>query len=327
VRAAGFACAGAVAVALSAFSLQGRGEDAPEADPAVALPSAAVPSPTPAEGSTAGPAKGSTQAEPAPASATGAAVAAAPVAPTPSPAPGTTLGRADGGGTPTENRSRRGRRSFRNDFEDLPLFAEWVPPEGPVRIALQAGHWRSAEAPDELSDLRNNGANAAGKAEWEVNLEIARRTAARLEAMGYAVDILPTTVPPSYRAHLFIAIHADGALDPAASGYRVAAPRRDPTQKAAGFVELLERTYAEATGLKRLGTVTRRMQAYYAFNSRRYRHALHPMTIGVIIETGFLTSPSDRRLIVDDPDRVARGIAEAVRQFPLTPPPNGDEAR
>jgi N-acetylmuramoyl-L-alanine amidase len=65
------------------------------------------------------------------------------------------------------------------------------------------------------------------------------------------------------------------------------------------------------------------MQAYYAFNSRRYQHALHPMTIGVIIETGFLTSASDRRLIVNDPDRVAKGIADAVTQFPLTPPPNG----
>jgi N-acetylmuramoyl-L-alanine amidase len=205
------------------------------------------------------------------------------------------------------------------------VFAEWIPPEGPVRIGLQAGHWKSAEVPDYLSDLRNNGANGGGKAEWEVNLAIARRTAALLESKGYVVDVLPATVPPAYRAHLFIAIHADGALDPAATGYRVAAPRRDPTQKAAGFVDLLERTYADATGLKKLPTVTRRMQAYYAFNSRRYQHALHPMTIGVIIETGFLTSASDRRLIVNDPDRVARGIADAVLQFPLTPPPNGNQ--
>jgi N-acetylmuramoyl-L-alanine amidase len=207
------------------------------------------------------------------------------------------------------------------------VFAEWVPPEGPVRIGLQAGHWKAAEVPDYLSDLRSNGTNGGGKAEWEVNLEIAKRTAGRLEKLGYVVDVLPTTVPPAYRAHLFIAIHADGALDPAATGYRVAAPRRDPTQKAAGFVDLLERTYAEATGLKKLPTVTRRMQAYYAFNSRRYQHALHPMTIGVIIETGFLTSAADRRLIVNDPDRVAKGIADAVAQFPLTPPPNGRAPR
>jgi hypothetical protein len=45
------------------------------------------------------------------------------------------------------------------------------------------------------------------------------------------------------------------------------------------------------------------------------------MTIGVILETGFLTSAADRRVIVDDPDRAARGIVAAVAAFPLTPPP------
>jgi N-acetylmuramoyl-L-alanine amidase len=86
-------------------------------------------------------------------------------------------------------------------------------------------------------------------------------------------------------------------------------------------VELLEERYGKETGLKQLPTVTRRMQNYYAFNFRRYEHALHPMTIGVIIETGFLTSPTDRRVIVDDPERAARGIVEAVKAFPVTPPP------
>ena len=81
---------------------------------------------------------------------------------------------------------------------------------------------------------------------------------------------------------------------------------------------MLEERYGEATGLKRLPTVTRRMQNYYAFNYRRYEHALHPMTIGVILETGFLTSPVDRQLIVEDHDRVARGIVDAVLAFPET---------
>jgi N-acetylmuramoyl-L-alanine amidase len=45
------------------------------------------------------------------------------------------------------------------------------------------------------------------------------------------------------------------------------------------------------------------------------------MTIGVIIETGFLTSAKDRGIIVDDPERSARGIVEAVLAFPETPPP------
>ena len=46
-----------------------------------------------------------------------------------------------------------------------------------MRIALQAGHWRADEAPDELSGLRGNGTRWQAAAEWEGNLEIARREA------------------------------------------------------------------------------------------------------------------------------------------------------
>jgi len=222
---------------------------------------------------------------------------------------------------PSSRSERRYRRRDRYWLEMPYHPGNWAPPEGPVRIALQAGHWRAHEAPAELSGLRDNGTRANGKAEWEVNLEIARRAAAMLEEMGYAVDVLPAVVPPGYRAHLFISIHADGSADPRASGYRVASPRRDVTGRADLAAELLEQSYGEATGLSRLPTVTRRMSNYYAFNYRRYQHALHPLTIGVILETGFLTSASDRRVIVDDPVRAARGIVAAVTAFPVTPPP------
>ena len=191
----------------------------------------------------------------------------------------------------------------------------WERPVGPLRIALQAGHWKAAEAPDEQAGLRTNGTRGGGKAEWEVNLEIARRTAALLSEAGYEVEILPTTIPPGYWADLFVSIHADGHSSPSTSGYRAAAPRRDATGRAADFAAILDRTYGEATGLRRYPTVTRRMTGYYAFNWRRYQHALHPMTVGVILETGFLTSPSDRRIIVESQDRPARGIAQAIMQY------------
>jgi len=226
---------------------------------------------------------------------------------------------------PTDRSSRRrGRNRYPGP---IPTPEEWRPPEGPVRIALQAGHWMADEAPRELSGIRNNGTAWGGTAEWEVNLEIARRAGAMLEALGYVVDILPAVVPPSYRAHLFIAIHADGSNDSRASGFRVAAPRSDATGRASDFAELIKQSYGAATGIRRLPDVTRRMQSYYAFNFRRYEHALHPMTIGVIIETGFLTSPGDRSVIMDDPERAARGIVEAVKAYPETPPPNGGTPR
>jgi hypothetical protein len=78
---------------------------------------------------------------------------------------------------------------------------------------------------------------------------------------------------------------------------------------------MLTESYGQATGLPRYPTLTRRMTSYYAFNSRRYTHALHPMTVGVILETGFLTNARDRRIIVDAPDRAARGIARAVSEY------------
>jgi len=203
----------------------------------------------------------------------------------------------------------------------IPTPEQWQPPDGPVRIALQVGHWRANEAPRELSGLRRNGTSWNGTHEWEFNLEMVRHTESMLQELGYTVDILPAVVPPGYRAHLFIAIHADGSNDPGARGYRVSAPRRDATGRAQEFVDLLHQTYGLATGIRRLRDTTRRMRNYYAFNFRRYEHALHPMTIAVIIETGFLTNAGDRAVIMNQPERVARGIVDAVTRFQITPPP------
>ena len=91
-------------------------------------------------------------------------------------------------------------------------------------------------------------------------------------------------------------------------------PRDGPRTRRA----LLRDTYGAATGLRNLPVQTRRMQNYYAFNYRRYEHALHPMTIALIIETGFITSAHDRRVILDAPQRAAKGIVEAVKAFPIT---------
>ena len=144
-----------------------------------------------------------------------------------------------------------------------------------------------------------------------------------LEELGYVVDILPAVVPPDYRAHLFLAIHADASNDSNARGYRVSAPRRDATGRAQDFVDLLHQTYGPATGIRRLRDTTRRMRNYYAFNYRRYEHALHPMTIAAIIETGYVTNVGDRAVIMNQPERVARGIVDAIAKFPITPPPGG----
>lgn len=212
-------------------------------------------------------------------------------------------------------------RSWRNYNRypgPIPTPEEWEAPAGPIRIGLQVGHWRASEAPNELRRIRYNGTRWRETAEWEANLAIARLAGAELEALGYEVDLLPAVVPPGYRAHLFISIHADGSDSPAASGYRVSAPRRDATGRAEAAARVLRETYGAATGLRQLPVSTRRMRNYYAFNYRRYEHALHPMTIALIIETGFMTNARDREIILGAPERAARGIVEAVKAFPVT---------
>lgn len=192
----------------------------------------------------------------------------------------------------------------------------WRRPEGPARVGLQVGHWKNDELPGELSRLvGNTGATGGGKSEAEVNLSIAQKTARVLETKGVIVDILPATVPVEYWADVFVAIHADGSLDTEASGYKIAAPWRDLTGKANTLIEHLDEEYGLATQLKKDPNITRNMRGYYAFAWWKYDHAIHPMTTAVIVETGFLTSPADRKIIVDNADVPAQALAQGIISY------------
>ncbi len=200
--------------------------------------------------------------------------------------------------------------------EEARVYGNYRRPEGPPRVGLQVGHWKLSEVPEELEGLRaSTGAQGGGYTEWQVNLAIAERAKALLEAKGVVVDLLPATPPIDYAADAFVSIHADGNNNTSVSGYKLATPRRDFSGKADMLMAALYESYGEATGMKRDGSITRRMTGYYAFNWRRYDHAVHPMTPSVIVETGFLTSPADRAIIVNQPQRAAQGIAEGVLEF------------
>ena len=195
------------------------------------------------------------------------------------------------------------------------------------RIAIQAGHWKAAEAPDELRRIRTNGTplgnpSPSGRSTW-TSLNGQRPSFAHWDTRWmsfppwFRPPIAPTSLSLSMRMELRTA-------RPRAIG--LAASRRDRTGRGQEIAQLLSRTYGEATGLRHLPTNTRRMTNYYAFNDRRYRHSIDPATIGIIIETGFLTSPEDRSVIIDDPERSANGIVAAVTAFELTRharPPTG----
>ena len=199
--------------------------------------------------------------------------------------------------------------------EPLPP-AEVYNPPGPKRVGLQAGHWLTDQIPSELRGL-GPGASGGGKAEWEVNLDIAQRTADLLRAAGVEVDILPTTLPVEYKAHLFLSIHADGDESGTRRGYKLgravwsATPEADDAVMAA-----IDNSYGTATGLPvdPVGA-SRRMTAYYAFNSRRYCHAIVPGVPSAIIEAGYLTNSVDRQVLIGDPDAAAQGIATGILRF------------
>lgn len=188
----------------------------------------------------------------------------------------------------------------------------------PFHVGIQAGHWKAAEHAPELAALRTStGAVVDGVEEWRVNLDIAQRVVAKLTALGVAADLLPASVPPHYQADAFVALHGDSnPKNPQLSGYKLARasesaiPETDDALLAA-----ISRQFALATGLKVDSLVTDRMTSYYAFNNRRYEHAVAPGTPAVILEMGFLTNSADRQLLTNEPDRVAAGIAQGIEDF------------
>jgi N-acetylmuramoyl-L-alanine amidase len=218
---------------------------------------------------------------------------------------------------PGSPRSQDFFRSFRTPLAPAPLYD----PPGERRVGLQAGHWLNEDVPPELGRLQG-GAVGGGKQEWQVNLDVAQRAAVLLETAGVQVDVLPATVPPRYRANAFIALHADG--DPAgqARGFKVARPGFSSLPVVDDrLVDTLNQVYAADTELPRDDEhISLRMRYYYAFNSRRYCHAVAPGVPQAIIEMGYLTSSVDRGLLISNPDKLARGVADGVQAFLSTLP-------
>jgi hypothetical protein len=203
-----------------------------------------------------------------------------------------------------------------DNISDIWDFSNWTRPDGPTRVGIQVGHWKNAEVPEELENIRNNtGATGGGFAEWEANYAIALEVERILEKDGVVVDLLPATVPPKYYADAFIAIHADGSADPSKSGFKATAPRRIIGDKAEKLLTSVEESYEQKTRLPKDSNITRNMKGYYVFRWWRYEHSLHPMTPAIILETGFLTSPEDRTVIVDQPVIPAQAIAQGITEY------------
>ena len=222
-----------------------------------------------------------------------------------------------------KNEPITGAPPYGESFEDVPeldgrdnWLYNWVRPEGPPKVGLQVGHWKNDELPDELDRLKGStGASVDSFKEWELNHKIALQTAEILEEKGIEVDIIPATVPEKYWADVFVAIHADGNESSYISGYKVAGPWRRHFNKSDRLVELIDDSYGKETDLIKDENISRNMRGYYAFSWWRYDHSIHPMTSAVIIETGFITNYNDRKLLNEQPEKPAKGIANGIVDF------------
>lgn len=183
------------------------------------------------------------------------------------------------------------------------IAAERVLEGPPKRVGLQVGHWRNWEAGPPLSN--NSGASGGGKTEAEVNLAIANAAAAYLRERGYEVDLLPTLIPKGYEADAVVAIHCDGASNPNRRGFFTDKPR-NAGPIATALSKAIDEEYAKATGLTYVYRSTVNSSQYYGY---RRVSANTPM---VLIESGFLTSPADREIIVGRPDLAGLGIANGI---------------
>jgi N-acetylmuramoyl-L-alanine amidase len=190
-------------------------------------------------------------------------------------------------------------------------------------VGVQIGHYQIEQLPDEQASLRSQtGGSGGGVREVDFNQNMAHRVEALLTARGVTVDILPATVPIAYTADVFIAIHADASTSGNPSGYKLSRSRFSAIpQTEDALVNILYETYGKATGLPTDTGITRNMTGYYAFNNRRRLYAVSSITPAVIIETGFLTSASDRNVLLGRPEAVAEGITEGIWQFLQSRPP------
>lgn len=197
------------------------------------------------------------------------------------------------------------------------------------RVAIQVGHWKNDELPEQLSSLEGNtGTSGGGRREVDINMDVANRVAKLLRDAGVTVEILPATVPTGYTADAFVAIHADGNSSSSARGFKISTRWRSVVAaQDAMLVDLLTEEYRAATGLPEDAGVTRNMRGYYAYATFRPNWRVSNFTPGAIVEMGFMTSAADRQVMFNQTDNVASGIAKGILRYLKVAYPNPAGAR
>jgi N-acetylmuramoyl-L-alanine amidase len=191
----------------------------------------------------------------------------------------------------------------------LPVGAATLEPAKP-KIGIVAGHNGPQNDPGAVCP--------DGLTEAAVNRDVATRVMAGLEANGFAVDLLDEFDArlAGYEALAVVSIHNDSCLyiNDLATGYKVAgALDTGAPAEATRLVACLTDRYAARTGLPfHANTITADMTSYHTF------YEVKATTPIAIIETGFLNL--DRKILTEEPQRVAQGIIEGILCYVMNEP-------
>jgi N-acetylmuramoyl-L-alanine amidase len=190
------------------------------------------------------------------------------------------------------------------------------PLEGPWVVAVQPGHWKVTELPQEQSHRRGDTGTAFGRiGEADINKAVADALIPKLEAEGWEAVLIPATVPPGLRADAFISIHVDAGGGPGWRGWKVSPPWR-PSDAARELAAAMSRSFGAAPVLvEEKGGVTVNMRGYFGFNYRRYKHAISPYTPAVLIELGRIGNSEDRQLLTTRPDFWADLMVQGLKLY------------
>ena len=206
------------------------------------------------------------------------------------------------------------KRSARDSVEEAESAVK--PLEGPWVVAIQPGHWKIDELPDEQAHRRGStGAVYGSVREADINRAVTDALIPKLEGEGWKIVLVPATVPPGLRADAFISIHADGGNGSSRRGWKLA-PSWRPSQAARKPAAALNSSFAaEPELLEDKDGVTIFMRGYFGFNYRRYRHAASPYTPSVLVELGFVSNSRDRELMTSRPDYYASLIYRGLKSY------------
>jgi N-acetylmuramoyl-L-alanine amidase len=178
--------------------------------------------------------------------------------------------------------------------------------EGPWVVAIQPGHWKIDELPEEHARRRGNiGGVSGGVREVDINVAVAGELVRLVEAEGWTAVVVPATVPPGLRADAFISIHADWSSSRRRHGWKLASPW-GPSEAASDLSHQLRQSFrAEPELQEDAGGVTIGMRGYYGFSHGRFVHASSPYTPAVLVELGFVTHDDERTRMSEYPDYYA----------------------